>query len=192
MTSRFTEIVIDAHDLRKLADFWCAVLDYKIIDEQEGIVEIAPQEYPSAWTDEATIEWKAKVRAAPPAPTILFGRVPEHKTIKNRVHIDVCPIASQEEEVERLLKLGATKADVGQGDVRWVVMRDPEGNPPVCLRSSSLRGPRLNQSAAGRPRPGREPRLSAKNVEVCRQRRTGGARSRTKPLRPRRTATRPI
>lgn len=135
MTSRFTEIVVDAHDLRKLADFWCAVLDYVIIDEQEDVVEIAPKDYPSGWTDEAIIEWKAKVRAAPPAPTIVFGLVPEHKTIKNRVHIDVSPIASQEEEVERLLKLGATKADIGQGDVRWVVLRDPEGNEFCVLRS---------------------------------------------------------
>lgn len=135
MTSRFTEIVIDAHDLRKVAHFWCAVLDYKIIDESEGIVEIAPQDYPSGWTDMATAEWKARVRAAPPAPTILFAQVSEHKTIKNRVHIDVSPIASHEEEVERLLKLGATRADIGQGDVRWAVMRDPEGNEFCVLRS---------------------------------------------------------
>lgn len=135
MASRFTEIVVDARDTRKLADFWCAVLDYKIIDEQEDIVEIAPREYPDAWTDTSTAEWKTKVRAAPPAPTILFATVPEAKTVKTPVHIDVSPIGSQDEEVERLLALGATRADIGQGDANWVVMRDPEGNEFCVLRS---------------------------------------------------------
>jgi hypothetical protein len=138
MTSRFTEIVVDViegHDLKKLAEFWCAVLDYKIIEEKDDQVEIASQDYPDAWTDEAVVEWKAKVRAAPPVPTIVFGYVPEEKTIKNRTHIDVSPTGSHEEEVERLLALGATKADIGQGDVRWTVMRDPAGNEFCVLRS---------------------------------------------------------
>ena len=135
MTSRFTEIVIDAHDLKKQAEFWCAVLDYKILEEQEDVIEIGSDEYPPGWGDEFVKEWKAKVRAAPPVPTIVFARVPEDKVVKNRVHIDVSPIASHEEEVERILALGATRADIGQGDVRWVVMRDPEGNEFCVLRS---------------------------------------------------------
>jgi hypothetical protein len=135
MTSRFTEIVVDGHDLRKLADFWCAVLGYKIIDEGPDLIEIVPPDYPDAWTDDSTRGWKAKVRSRPPAPTIVFGTVPEGKTVKNRLHIDVSPIGSQAEEVERLLALGATRADVGQGDVGWVVMRDPEGNEFCVLRS---------------------------------------------------------
>ncbi|MCA1834761.1 MAG: VOC family protein [Actinobacteria bacterium] len=135
MTSRFTEIVIDAHDVRKMAAFWTAVLDYKIIDEGDDLVEIAPWDYPDEWTEESTQDWKAKVRARPPAPTIVFGTVPEGKTVKNRLHIDVSPIASHEDEVERLVKLGATRADIGQGDVHWEVMRDPEGNEFCVLRS---------------------------------------------------------
>lgn len=135
MTSRMTEIVVDAHDPRTLAEFWCAVLDYKIIDDQQVIVEIASREYPDTWNDESTAEWKAKVRSAPPVPTILFAKVPEHKTIKNRLHLDVSPVGSQQAEVDRLLTLGATRADVGQGDASWVVMRDPEGNEFCVLRS---------------------------------------------------------
>lgn len=138
MTSRFTEVVIDAHDVRKLAEFWCAVLDYRIIDENHETIEIAPHDYPGGWSDEFTRQWKASVRASPVVPTIVFVPVPEGKTAKNRVHIDVSPIASQDEEVERLLKLGATKADIGQGDVGWVVMRDPEGNEFCVLRSVEL------------------------------------------------------
>ncbi|MGH9201927.1 MAG: VOC family protein [Vicinamibacterales bacterium] len=121
--------------MRPLADFWCAVLDYKIIDEQHGLIEIAPRDYPNEWSDETTLEWKARVRAAPLAPSILFAPVPEDKVVKNRLHVDVSPIGSQDEEVARLLALGATKADIGQGNVSWVVMRDPEGNEFCVLRS---------------------------------------------------------
>lgn len=135
MTSRFTEIVVDGHDIRKLANFWCAVLEYKIIDEGPDLIEIAPPDYPDAWTEDSTRAWRATVRSGPPAPTIVFGIVPERKTVKNRVHIDVSPIGSQAEEVERLLALGATRADVGQGDATWVVLRDPEGNEFCVLRS---------------------------------------------------------
>jgi catechol 2,3-dioxygenase-like lactoylglutathione lyase family enzyme len=135
MTSRFTEICIDAHDMKKQAEFWCAVLGYKIIDEQEDVIEIGPEDMPVGWSDESAAEWKARARAAPPVPTIVFALVPEGKTVKNRVHIDVSPTGSHEEEVERVLALGATRADIGQGDVRWEVMRDPEGNEFCILRS---------------------------------------------------------
>jgi hypothetical protein len=62
--------------------------------------------------------------------------VPEEKTVKNRLHIDVSPSGSdQNAEVERVLALGATRADVGQGrDVSWVVLADPEGNEFCILR----------------------------------------------------------
>jgi hypothetical protein len=135
MTSRFSEIVIEAHDLRKLADFWCAVLDYRIMEEREDVIEIGPEELPEGWGPEFIAEWKARLRAAPSVPTIVFAPVPEKKTVKNRLHIDVSPLDSHEEEVERLLGLGATHADIGQGDVRWTVMRDPEGNEFCVLRS---------------------------------------------------------
>jgi hypothetical protein len=69
-------------------------------------------------------------------PTIVFIVVPEGKTVKNRLHIDVNPIDStRPEEVERLLALGATRADIGQGDVPWTVLHDPEGNEFCVLRS---------------------------------------------------------
>jgi hypothetical protein len=57
----------------------------------------------------------------------VFGSVPEDKQIKNRLHIDLAP-DDRDAEVERILALGATRADVGQGDdVTWVVLADPEG-----------------------------------------------------------------
>lgn len=68
----------------------------------------------------------------------MFVRVSEGKEIlKNRLHLDVSPIdSSTEDEVTRLLGLGAVRADVGQGPGRgWVVMADPEGNEFCVLRS---------------------------------------------------------
>lgn len=135
MTSRLTEIAVDAHDPQRLATFWCAVLGYKVIDVEDGLVEIAPAEFADAWDDASTAAWRARTRTAPRAPTIVFVTVPEGKTVKNRVHLDVNPIGSQDGEVQRLLALGATHADVGQGDAHWVVLRDPEGNEFCVLRS---------------------------------------------------------
>ncbi len=123
MASRFTELVIDCHHPRELADFWCAVLDYEVIDAQDDDVEI------SGWqpTPQA-------VRAQVHAPTLLFTR--ESKAVKNRLHIDVSPIdRSRDEEVERLLALGARHVDIGQGEQSWVVLADPEGNEFCVLRS---------------------------------------------------------
>jgi hypothetical protein len=66
-------------------------------------------------------------------PLLVFVPVPEAKTVKNRVHLDVNPSGcDQAEELERLLALGARRVDVGQGDQPWVVLADPEGNE-FCL-----------------------------------------------------------
>jgi hypothetical protein len=59
----------------------------------------------------------------------VFVDVPEKKSVKNRVHLDVSPIGcDRDEEVERLIGFGATRADVGQGEQPWVVLADREGN----------------------------------------------------------------
>ena len=70
-------------------------------------------------------------------PEILFLRVPETKSVKNRLHLDVRPAdgSDQRAELRRLLDLGARRVDVGQGpDVPWVVLADPEGNEFCLLR----------------------------------------------------------
>ncbi|WP_335939376.1 VOC family protein [Streptomyces sp. PTD5-9] len=126
MASRLNEVVVDCHDPERLAAFWCEVLDFKVVDRDEETVEIG------SWVP--TVE---DVRARQMPPTLLFIRVPEGKTVKNRLHLDVNPIdRSTEDEVTRLIGLGATRADVGQGpDRSWVVMADPEGNEFCVLRS---------------------------------------------------------
>ena len=69
-------------------------------------------------------------RRGPVPPVLTFAGVPVGKTRKNRLHLDVNPTdQEQDEEVRRLLGLGARHADVGQtGDESWVVLADPEGN----------------------------------------------------------------
>jgi hypothetical protein len=118
MTSKFTELAIDCADPRALARFWCSVLDYQVQDEDDGIVTIGSPPAP-----------EGKNQPGPVPPMLTFARVPETKIVKNRLHLDVNPVdREQDEEVRRLLDLGARRADVGQGDVSWVVLADPEGN----------------------------------------------------------------
>ncbi len=98
-----------------VAGFWADVLGWPLT-EDDGI----------CWLSSTGEPW------APP-PLLVFAPVEEDKTVKNRVHIDVNPSGcDQAEELERLLALGATHVDVGQGESPWVVLADPEGNE-FCL-----------------------------------------------------------
>ncbi len=77
-----------------------------------------------------------QVRQAPLAPALVFVTVPEGKTVKNRLHLDLRPVdCSHGAEVERLIGLGARRADVGQGTQPWAVLADPEGNEFCVLGS---------------------------------------------------------
>ena len=119
MTSKFTELAIDCADPVSLARFWCAVLGYEVQEEDGDLVMIGSPLVP-----------EGRAGSGPVPPSLTFVRVPEGKTVKNRLHIDVNPADQEQgEEVQRLLGLGARPADVGQGgDVSWVVLADPEGN----------------------------------------------------------------
>jgi catechol 2,3-dioxygenase-like lactoylglutathione lyase family enzyme len=122
MGSRLTEIAVDCHDPARLGAFWAAALGYHVVRSEDGQVEVGP------WEREPP-DLAEQVRRAPTVPTLVFATVPEGKVVKNRLHLDLRPVGtSQEAEVERLLGLGARHADVGQGDVPWVVLADPEGN----------------------------------------------------------------
>jgi hypothetical protein len=125
VTSRFTELVVDCRDPHRLARFWSAALGYSTIADTGDEVEIAAYE--------PTIDG---VRATAGAPTLLFIKVPEGKECKNRLHLDISPIdASRDAEVDRLIALGATRVDLGQGERSWVVLADPEGNEFCVLRT---------------------------------------------------------
>jgi len=115
MPSQWYTTVVDAADPAALARFWAAVLDYQIVYEAPDEVVIAKDEHTY--------------------PGLIFVPVPEAKTAKNRLHIDLNP-DDRDAEVERITALGATRADVGQGeDVTWVVLADPEGNEFCVLRA---------------------------------------------------------
>jgi hypothetical protein len=117
--SRLTDVIIDSRDPERLTEYWCAALGYVRVAGGEGWIAIGPVEQ----IDEADL------RRGPQPPNLAFVLVPEERVTKNRVHIDLTPIdVTQAAEVERLLALGATMADIGQGDEEWVVMADPEGN----------------------------------------------------------------
>ena len=124
MACRFSELVVDSRDPESLAAFWAAVLDYRVLSREEGAVEIGPE---------------AGFGGA--APTLVFGPVPDPTPGKLRLHIDLnATDRDQDAELERLLALGATPVDVGQGpltdSMTWHVLADPEGNEFCLLKST--------------------------------------------------------
>lgn len=129
MGSRLTEIVVDCRDPAAQAAFWAAALGYHVVRTEEGQVEIA------AWAQEPD-DLADQVRQAPIVPALVFATVPESKAVKNRLHLDIRPVGgSYQAEVERLIVLGARRADVGQGSQPWAVLADPEGNEFCVLGS---------------------------------------------------------
>jgi hypothetical protein len=124
MTSKFTELAIDCADPATLARFWCSVLGYEVQDPDDG--DDGDDE---TVTIGSPLAPEGKRHGGPVPPTLTFARVPEAKTVKNRLHLDVNPTdREQDDEVRRLLDLGARHVDVGQGEASWVVLADPERN----------------------------------------------------------------
>ncbi len=115
MTTRLVQLVIDAADPLSLARFWGEALRWSLITGDRGEVEVAPPGF---------------VYPGTTALPLVFVPVPEPKIAKNRLHLDLASSSAEDQsaQVERLLELGATRADIGQGDVPWVVLADPEGN----------------------------------------------------------------
>ncbi len=110
-TGPIAAVVVDCADPRAMAGFWGAAL---------------------GWTPHEVTDDYARLRSAKGAgPYLEFLRsTPGPKTARNRVHLDVAPYPGDDQvaEVARLRALGATDADIGQGDVPWTVLADPEGN----------------------------------------------------------------
>jgi hypothetical protein len=119
MVSRAANFCIDAHEPRAQVAWWAQVLDDFVPDDEDDD------------EDEAGLR-------GPGGRWLLFLRVPESKTVKNRMHICLRPVdRSRDEEIERLLALGATVVnDLRDGDTGWAVLADPEGNE-FCVLSRS-------------------------------------------------------
>ena len=115
MATRAVHIVIDAADPSRLAAFWAAALGWEVAADEpdEAVVEPAGFDYPGAG-----------------ALPLVFVPVGDPKTGKNRVHLDLATTSTEHQaaEIARLLALGASRADIGQGEVPWEVLADPEGN----------------------------------------------------------------
>lgn len=107
MTIRLEEIVVDCRDCSSLARWWQVATGWQVVGEENDVIELAS--------------------APGRTPSILFAEVAERKQGKNRLHLDWVP-DDQQVEVERLVRLGATRVDIGQSETSWVVLADPEGN----------------------------------------------------------------
>ncbi|GAB2578192.1 VOC family protein [Kribbella endophytica] len=124
MATRLVQISVKAQDKSALGRFWAEALGWKVTDEpDETNVEPKGLEYPDA-----------------SAVYIDVLAVPAPKTVKNRVHLDLAStsVEHQAELVARLQGLGATPADIGQGDVPWTVLADPEGNEFCVLEPREI------------------------------------------------------
>jgi catechol 2,3-dioxygenase-like lactoylglutathione lyase family enzyme len=122
MSIRWYSVVVDCKDIKAQSRWWAEALGWRVAFEADDEVAVVP---PHA------LDETRGIPVLEQSPGLVFVSVPEGKTIKNRLHIDVAPPAGgdQEAEVRRLEALGARRADVGQGpEVSWVVMADPEGN----------------------------------------------------------------
>jgi predicted enzyme related to lactoylglutathione lyase len=117
MSLEWEQTIVDARDPHALGRWWRDALGWVVVNDDPDEFEIRP--------------------TADRLPGLLFVPVSEPKTTKNRLHLDFRP-DDRDAEVERLLALGATPADVGQGEQSWVVLADPEGNE-FCVLGSRAR-----------------------------------------------------
>ena len=134
------QIVIDAADPHPLADWWADVLGWEVEPSDEDFIrKMIDQGFVSE--DETTtyrgvLVWRSAAAINHPdgrdsgRPRILFEKVPEAKTVKNRVHLDLRPrSADPEQQITELLAKGATLLWRGsEGPATWATLADPEGN----------------------------------------------------------------
>lgn len=115
MATRLVQLVIDSADPLLAATFWAQALGWTAISEGPDEAVASPADFESS----GTLPWE-----------LVFLAVPEPKTAKNRVHLDLTSTSldDQAAKVNRLIELGAKQVDIGQGDVPWVVLADPDGN----------------------------------------------------------------
>ena len=114
MSLEWEQAIVDANDPVALGRWWANALGWVVVNDD-------PEEF--------------EIRATPDRlPGLLFATTGEPKLTKNRLHLDLRP-DDRESEVARLLELGATNVDIGQGEQSWTVLADPEGNE-FCVLSS--------------------------------------------------------
>ncbi len=142
------QVAIDCAEPHVLADWWAEALGWQVEPQDEAFIRRMIAAGHAA--EEDTLEyrgalvWKqgaALTSPDPGRPRVLFQQVPEAKTVKNRVHLDLIPDGTRDAEVARLVEAGARQLDDrrqpdGKG---WVVLADPEGNELCILRGAAER-----------------------------------------------------
>lgn len=138
------QVVIDCADPHRLADWWAEAIGWAVEPSDEPFIrKMVAEGYATesdTTTHNGTLVWREGAairhpdRATGPGARILFQLVPEPKTVKNRVHLDIrLGGADRDAELARLTAAGATVLHTGrQGPHTWVTITDPEGNE-LCL-----------------------------------------------------------
>ena len=131
MALKWYTVVIDCQDIHAQARWWARVLDWQLVYEADDEAAIAPQQEQDRPL--SAEEWPTI------GPALVFVPVPEGKTIKNRLHIDLAPHITDDRNalIDSLLALGAARVNVGQqeSETSWTVLADPEGNE-FCVLSA--------------------------------------------------------
>ena len=128
MASVLTEVIIDCRDPRRVAQFWRDVLAWPMVEDARGYYWLSATGEPTA------------------PPLLVFVPVPEPKTVKNRLHIDITTGGSLEDGVARLVAMGGRLVEMRQDPETlanpdtWAVMQDPEGNEFCVFNVDSVTG----------------------------------------------------
>ena len=129
MHSAILNITFDCTDPGVVAQFWAAVTGWTLHEED---LQPGHEEYSVGPPPEGSIR-------------LYFVRVPELKAVKNRLHLDMIPSdGGQEQEITRLVALGASVLDDQPAGVGWVILADPEGNE-FCLEGGGEEEPAVLQ-----------------------------------------------
>lgn len=131
MALKWYTAVIDCQDLHAQARWWADVLDWQLVYEADDEAAIAPKHEKDRPL--SAEEWPTV------GPALVFVPVPEGKTSKNRLHLDLAPHITDDRAamIDSLLARGATRVNVGQEESKasWTVLADPEGNE-FCVLSA--------------------------------------------------------
>lgn len=131
------QVVVDSTTPHELADWWAEALGWQVEPQDEAFITRMVQSGAATEADtmrhRGALVWRlgaAITSPDPGRPRVLFQRVPETKTVKNRLHLDVhVGPERREAEIARLLSLGATELwRESQGPMQWATLADPEGN----------------------------------------------------------------
>lgn len=130
------QVAFDAADPHALCDFWAAALRYEVEPTDEAFIRSMIEQGHATDADTALVKgqlrWRTGTACSDPAgvgPRLYFQLVPEPKSAKNRVHLDLRSGDERSAEIARLESLGARRLyDGQQGPQAWTTMADPEGN----------------------------------------------------------------